>query len=95
MIQLEELKSTLADLIKQKKDIQQRINSIRNQISNKQVYDKYYRGTVNHNLIRDGVTAQELFGKPHHCLTAEEMKLYRRIKQKERRARVKAERSGQ
>lgn len=94
-LQLEELERYLADLIKQRKKLQRQINSVRNQIHNKQTYDKYYRGTVNHNPIRDGVTAQELFGKPHRCLTTEEMKLYHKIKQRERRARVKAERSAQ
>ena len=94
-LQLEELESTLAALVEQREDLQRQINAIRKQIRNKKAYEKHFRGTVNHKAIRDGVTAQELFGKPHQCLTAEEKRLYLKIKQRERRARVKAERSRQ
>lgn len=94
-LQLEELERSLADLIKQREDLKRQISALRKQIHNKKSYEKYFRGTVNHNAIRNGKTSQELFGKPRKYLTADEAREYQRLKQAERRARVKAERSAQ
>ena len=94
-LQLEELERSLADLIKQREELKRKIKSVRKQIHNKKAYEKYFRGTVNHSAIRNGKTCQELFGKPRKYLTADEARTYQRLKQAERRARVKAERSAQ
>lgn len=92
--EIEELESILINLINQRKEIQTQINILRNQITNKKIYDKYYRGIINHNFIKDGITCQEIFGKKHCELTEDEKRKYYKIKQAERRKRVKAERSG-
>jgi phage shock protein A len=91
--QIEELESTLAELIKQRKEMQKQIYKLREKIKNMKAYDKYFRSVINHNQDRSGSTCQELFGKKHSDLSKDEMRAYNKIKQAERRARVKAERS--
>lgn len=93
--EIEELESTLAELIKQRKEMQKQINKLREKINNMKSYDRYYRSVIDHNQDRSGITCMELFGKSHGSLSADEMRQYLRIKQAERRARVKAERSEQ
>lgn len=92
-LQLEELERSLADLIKQREELGCQIKSLQRKIANKKAYDKHFREAVDHRSIRNGKTCQELFGKPRKYLTADEARTYQRLKQAERRARVKAERS--
>lgn len=91
--EIEELESNLAELVKQRKEMQKQIYKLREKINNMKTYDKLYKSVVDHNRDRSGSTCQELFGKPRKDLTVEEAREYQRLKQAERRARVKAERS--
>lgn len=93
--EIEELESTLAELVNQKKELQKKIDKLRQKIKNMKVYDKIYKSVIDHRQDRSGSTCEELFGKNYSCLSADEMRQYLRIKQAERRARVKAERSKQ
>jgi uncharacterized coiled-coil protein SlyX len=90
--EIEELESTLAELVKQRKEMQKQIYKLREKINNMKTYDKLYKSVVDHNQDRSGSTCQEILGKKHKDLNKEEMREYHKIKQAERRARVKAER---
>lgn len=91
--EIEELEKNITELIEKRKQIQNLINQLRQTLNNKKVYNKYYKSVISHKNIRQGATCQELFGKRKCDLTDDEKRRYYRIKQAERRARIKAERS--
>ena len=90
--EIEELQKTIAELIEKRKQIQYLITRLRQNLRSRKNYDKYYKSITNHKSIRQGATCEELFGKRRCELTDDEKRQYYRVKQAERRARVKAER---
>lgn len=94
-VEIEELQKNIAELIDKRKQIQCLITQLRQSLRNKKNYDKYYKSIISHKSIRQGATCEELFGKRRCELTDDEKRQYYRVKQAERRARVKAERKNQ